>query len=237
MDKVCSQLSEVEWDFSTCSNWELEECWHYEHQRESPLARQVILNWRIALKTSTFDELLRSAHSMLMPPVRGRFYALCPEWPNYPYLSISLAERKRRFRQLFPDPRNSLAAELEPTAAPPGGLSLGALNFILAMSGRDPTQEDVTFRINWQMPDKEIMHRVKAWLKVHRRIRASMNVSKRFLRADLKALSAFRILRANEDASRRHEIFSEQSEWIKARKRAQKNIQNAHSRWTRPNSA
>ena len=235
MDKDRSQLSKEEWDFSTCSNRELEECWHYEFERESPRACQTIVNWRRSSidKTPSFDELLRLAQAMLMPPERGRLYALCPEWPNYPYLSIPLAERERRFSQLFPDPRKSLAAELEPTPAAPGDLSVEALNFIRELLGCDvKTQEDVTFRIPWRMADKEITRRFAAWLKIHRRIRASINVSTRVLRADLKALGALRALRVNEDWRRRPEIYLEQSEWTKARKRAQKIIQAIESRWT-----
>ena len=233
MDKDRSQLSREEWDFLTCSNWELEECWHYEFKRESPRVCQIIVNWRNVYKTPSFDELLRLAQAMLMPPERGHLYALCPEWPTYPYLSIPLAERERRFSQLFPDPRKSLAAELEPTPAAPGDLSVEALNFIRELLGCDvKTQENVTFRIPWRMADKEITRRFAAWLKIHRRIRASINVSNRVLGADLKALGALRTLRVNEDWSRGPEIYLEQSEWTKARKRAQKIIQAIESRWT-----
>jgi hypothetical protein len=211
----------------------VEECWHYEFKRESPLERQMIVNWRSVYKTPSFDELLRSVQTMLMPPERGHLYALCPEWPSYPYLSIPLAERERRFSQLFPDPRKSLAAELEPTSAAPGDLSVEALNFIRELLGCDvKTQEDVTFRIPWRMADKEITRRFAAWLKIHRRIRASINVSTRVLRADLKALGALRTLRVNEDWRRGPEIYSEQPEWTKGRKRAQKIIQAIESRWT-----
>ena len=111
------RLSRLEWDFSTCPGWELGECWYYEFKRESPLVREIIVNWRTACKTPTFDEFLRLAQTMLMPPERGHLYAFCPEWPSYPYLSIPSAERKRRFSQLFPNETESLAAELEPRTA------------------------------------------------------------------------------------------------------------------------
>jgi len=238
MDKDRSQLSSEEWDFSTCSNWKLEECWHYEFKRESPRVCQIIVNWRNVYKTPSFDELLRLAQAMLMPPERGHLYALCPEWPSYPYLSMPLAERERRFSQLFPDPRKSLAAELEPAPPAPGDLSVEALNFIRELLGCDvKTQEDVTFRIPWRMADKEITRRFAAWLKIHRRIRASINVSTRILRADLKALGALRILRVNEDWRKGPELYLECSEWTKARKRAQKIIQTIESGWTRSISA
>ena len=161
---------------------------------------------------------------MLMPPGRGHLYALCPEWPGLPYLRIPPAERKRRFSQLFSNETKSLAAELEPRPAPPGDLSLGAVNFILETLGEKERiqQEDVTFRIPWYMADKEILLRVAAWLKVHRAYKASPNVSNRRLRAELKALGALRVLRIeNGDWTKGPEIYCEHGEWIKGRKRAE----------------
>src|SRR5215469_14385056 len=214
-EEECPRLPRFEWDFSTCPSWELAECWYYEFKRESPLARQIVVDWRKDREPPTFDEFLNLAQAMLMPPERGHLDAFCPEWPSYPYLSIPPAERKRRFSQLFPNETESLAAELEPRPAPPGALSLEAVNFILELDGKkERIQEvDVTFRIRRSMADKEIMRRVAAWLKVHRAYRgykASPNVLNRRLRADLKALGALRVLRAeNGDWRKGPEIYWE----------------------------
>ena len=111
------RLSQFEWNFSTCPVWELEECWYYEFKRESPLVRKRVVDWRKSCDPPTFDEFLKLAQAMLMPPERGHLYAFCPEWPSYPYLDIPPAERKRRFSQLFRNETESLAAELEPRTA------------------------------------------------------------------------------------------------------------------------
>ena len=220
------RLSRFEWDFSTCPDWELVECWYYEFKRESPLGRQIVVDWREVCDPPTFDGFLNLAQTMLMPPEREHLYAFCPEWPSYPYLSIPLAERKRRFSQLFPNETESLAAELEPRPAPPGALSVQEVNFIRELLGdKEKTQEDITLRIPWWMADKEIKRRFAAWLKVRRTYKASVNVSKRTLRADLKALGALRIRRAeNGDWRSGPEVYQEQSEWIKAEKRAEEVI-------------
>ena len=218
------RLSQFEWNFSTCPVWELEECWYYEFKRESPLVRKRVVDWRKSCDPPTFDEFLKLAQAMLMPPERGHLYAFCPEWPSYPYLDIPPAERKRRFSQLFRNETESLAAELEPRPAPPGALSLQEVNFILELGGKKERiqEEDVTFRIRRSMADKEILRRVAAWLKVHRSYKASPNVSNRRIRADLKALGALRVLRTeNGDWKKGPEIYWEHGEWIKGRKRAE----------------
>jgi hypothetical protein len=218
------RLSRFEWDFSTCPKWELVECWRYEFKRESPIVRQIVVDWRNVCDLPSFDAFLNLAQAMLMPPERGHLYALCPEWPNLPYLSIPASERKRRFNQLFSDETNSLAAELEPKPAPPGALSLQAVNLILELLGEKEKiqQEDVTFRIPRSMAHKEILRRVAAWLKVHQPDTASANVSNRRLGADLKALGALRVLRIeNGDWTKGPEIYCEHGEWIKGRKRAE----------------
>jgi hypothetical protein len=181
----------------------------------------------------TFDGFLNLAQAMLMPPERGHLYALCPEWPSNPYLSILSGERKRRFNQLFWNETESLAAELEPKPVPPGALSVQEVKFIRELLGeKEKTQEDVTFRIPWWMADKEIKRRFAAWLKVHRTYKAGINVSKRTLRADLKAVGALRIVRAeNGDWRKGPEIYCEESEWIKGKKRADAVIEKISRIW------
>jgi hypothetical protein len=222
-----ARLPRFDWDFSTCPNWELAECWYYEFKRESPPVRQIVVGWRKVWRKicdpPTFDFSLNLAQAMLMPPEPGHLYALCPEWPWDAYLSIPPAERKRRFSQLFSDETKSLAAELEPRPAHPGDLSLEAANFIRELLGdKEKIEENVTLWIPWWMVDKEIKRRFAAWLRVHRTYRASVNVSKRTLGADLKALGALRILRVeNGDWRNGPEVYKEQAEWIKGRKRAE----------------
>ena len=170
---------------------------------------------------------------MLMPPEQGHLYALCPEWPSDPYLSIPLAERKRRFALLFPNETSSLAAQLEPRPAVPGELSLGTLNFIRELLGdEEKREEDVVLRIPWGMSDKGILRRVDAWLKTHRTFKSRADVSNRYLQAELKALGAFRILRAkNGDWTGDPQLYVEQSEWIRARIRAKSIIEKIDKRW------
>ena len=95
--KKYPSLVREKWDFSTCPDEELADCWFYEFKSESTYARQEILAWRQTCNAKTFDEFLWLARGTLTWAKYGRqFYALCPEWPDAPYLSIPPAERKRR---------------------------------------------------------------------------------------------------------------------------------------------
>jgi hypothetical protein len=211
-----------EWDFSDCPNQELTECWLYEYKRESPHAHQVILNWRQTCKVKTFDEFLWLVRTTLTTIQYERLYALCPEWPAHPFLSIiPPAERTRRLKLLFPDEAKSRAAQSTPPPPMPGELPLAVVNFIQELLGLEKELQDVTFRIRWQKSDRENLSYVAAWLKIERRCKAKSNVSNRSLRADLKALGAYRILKATGgDWRNASPIYVEHGEWIKADARA-----------------
>jgi hypothetical protein len=232
-------ISSEEWDFSKCPKEELEECWWYEFKRELPHAHQVITKWRQICKKQTFDEFLKLAHmthghlygfyeylrlAMLISPESEHLYAFCSEWPKHPFLSIPDAERSRRLKQLS-SKAESLAAQLTPTEP----------NLLDSMQSVMGLRQNVEFQINWQKSDRELLSFFAAWLVTHRPYKKKINTSIRRLQAGLKALGVLRILKVcnndwekikNGDWLGDSHLPRAQAEWIKARARAEKIIEN-----------
>jgi hypothetical protein len=224
--KKYPELVREKWDFTTCPDEELADCRLYEFKSQSPYARQEILAWRQTCNAETFDEFLYLARGTLTWAKYGQqFYALWPEWPDAPYLSIPPDERKRR-RDLFGPNTESRAAELTPLPAVPGKLSQPAVDFMLELIDQSGPVEYPTFRIPWkEISDREIRRRFALWLKINRKCKAKPNVSHRHMRADLKALGAYRILKATGGEWRNAPpLYVEYSEWMKAAARAKKLI-------------
>ncbi len=67
-----------------------------------------VLEWRKTCRSPTFDALLK--HYWLTdgngregrPIIGNWFYKIWPDWPEYPYLSIPVTERRRRFEASWP---------------------------------------------------------------------------------------------------------------------------------------
>jgi hypothetical protein len=220
----------------SCRGRELRELCAYEFNRELPDLCQIITAWRIITGAETFDDLLRLYRNTLLPPLRGPLYVLCPEWPNYPYSSILPNERARRLKLLFSDETEAklFTTRLDP---PPGDL-WEAINFIRQVYGdAEKTRETVRIQIDYEISYSENLRRVtallKRLLKTNRLRKARTNVSDRYLRADLKALAALRILRTNGgDYLNAPQLYICQSEWIKAQKRAERIIQSIRNSQT-----
>ena len=221
------ELIREKWDFTTCPGEELGDCRLYEFKSESLHVRQEILAWRQNCNAKTFDELLYLARGTLTWAKYGQqFFALWPEWPDSPYLSVLPAERKRRRERFGQNRPESRATELTPSPAVLGGLSQPAVDFILELSGQGGPVDYPTFRIPWkEMSDREMRRSFARWLKVNRKCKAKPNVSHRYLLTDLKALGAHRILEVTgRDWKSAPEIYQDQREWIKADLRAKRLI-------------
>jgi hypothetical protein len=231
-------LPVFEWEFTSCPRQEFTELREYEFRRESPRVHQVILAWRDRTGVNTFDELLwKSRHTLTqIGPDPGHLYAFCPEWPRFPYLDIPQAERDRRLKALFGDKTELevLAAQLEVRPTLPGQLSAEALSFISELQGEKRSSQKVNWELNYgRFSDREFHRQLDAHLKLHRTCKAKINVSDRSLQADLKALGAYRLLRAyggtNNYSDIVPQLFIFQSEWIKAKRRVEgiiKSIEN-----------
>jgi hypothetical protein len=223
------RLPVFEYDFTTCPRQELTELREYEFGREAPRLHRVILAWRDRTGADTLDELLwKCRHTLTqIAPELGHLYVFSPEWPGFPYLDIPQAERSRRFDLLFDDNAElkTLAAQLKAQPSLPGKLSPEALSLIRELRG-EKSIENVHWQIDYRFSDREVHRRVDAHLKLHRSCKAKIDVSDRSLRADVKALGAYRLLWAHGgncwDIVPR--LFTYQSEWIKAKRRAEKLI-------------
>jgi hypothetical protein len=167
----------------------------------------------------TFDYHLQIANLGLYDACSfGRcFPALCPEWPNEPYLNLPPAERERRLKLLCLDSTETLAAELTPQ---PPSIEDGIREFL----SQEIKVENVRLHIDKRKSHRELLRQFAEWLKIHHPGKAKPNVSSRSLHADLKALGAYRIQQVTSwDDPRSPQLYSEQSEWVKANTRA-KNI-------------
>jgi hypothetical protein len=232
------QLSPKEWDFSNCPKEELEECWWYEFKRQLPHERQIIINWRQTCVEQTFDGFFKLHRMMLMPPAPGHVYALCPEWPKYPFLSIPSDERARRLKQFFPDRTKSLADQLTPWPAEP--TLYGLIQEFEGKRERPSARsqgDDILPRV-WHKSNQEIVSFIKAWLATHRPDKTQIDTSIRRLKTDLKALGVRRIWEfCNYDWGKIYDgnwvgdkrLPRQQGEWSKAIARAEKVIRNLSS--------
>jgi hypothetical protein len=214
----------------SCHGREPRELWNYEFNRELPELCQIITAWRNITEAQTFDHLLWLYRNTLSAPLRGHLYVQCPEWPKYPYSSIPTSERARRLKLLFPDETEArlFMTQLEP---PQPSHLWEAINSIRQVHGdTGKTRETVRIQIDYEISYSENLRRVtallKRLLKTDRLRKARTNVSVRYLRADLKALAALRILRTNGgNYLNAPQLYIYQSEWIKAQKRAERIIE------------
>jgi hypothetical protein len=228
-------LPDSEHDFTECPRRQLTELHKYEVGRESPRLQRIILAWRDQTGVNTFNELLwKCRHTLTqIAPEPGHLYAFCPEWPRLPYLDIPQAERQRRFEELFGDKTElkALATQLEIRPPLPGELSPEALSFITELLGGNIHIRKM--RINWGSSDRELRRQFDAYLKFHRPRKPKNNVSERSLRAELKALGAYRLLKAYGGISNYSnivpQIFIFQSEWIKAQRRIERIIKSVEN--------
>jgi hypothetical protein len=224
MSDLGHQLARKKWDFSTCPKQELEQCWWYEFKSEILHERRVITDWRQICVEQTFDGFFRLHRMMLMPPAPGHVYALCPEWPKDPFLSIPSNERARRLKQL--DETKSLADQLTLGPVEPSMYDL-----IQEFEGKKKRPsarslgDDILPRI-WHKSNQEIVSFSKAWLATYRPDKTKIDTSIRELRADLKALGALRILREYAWDWTPAALYKAQGEWTKAQTRAKKVIRN-----------
>jgi hypothetical protein len=160
-----------------------------------------------------FDDFFPLARLMCVPPQDGHLYALSPEWPRYPFLSISAAERMRSLAKLFPSEPEDLANKLDPRHP-----EIRKVSYIDAVRGEFHIAESIPLHFDWEQTDRMLNACLNAWVKKNRKHKPTQDLSARTLRADLKALGALRLMRANKDKD--STLFVSQSEWIKARKRA-----------------
>jgi hypothetical protein len=245
-------LPKEEWDFSTCPNDELFECWFYEFTRQIPAVRAAVLKWRG--KSATYEGLIARSGGQYKALLFAATFHYQPEWPLKPYLSISASERQRRRRLLFPDSnQRAMGLSLNPSVAlynltESYGLCQLTNQFRKSISahgrpfayrdGMDdepPMGELALLEINWNSSDKQLLAAFREWLKIHRPkgtpvcpvLEGGKSYPKQE-RADLKALGAYRLLRAAAgDLSRlseQEQLYQEQAAWIKARTRAKERI-------------
>jgi hypothetical protein len=158
------------------------------------------------------------ARLLSAPPQDGHLHPLCPEWPRYPFLSISPAERRRRLALLFSETLADKLDPRQPEVRPECLIDFIRNGHLIGGKIRHHIAENVLLHIDWRASDRELLTWLAAWLKENRKHKNTPDLSARKLRADLKALAALRLFRT--DNQKGSTLFAEQGEWIKARKRA-----------------
>ena len=187
-------LAQDEWDFSGCPADELWECRAYEFAREIQGIRDVVDSLRKNLPC-TFEALVNALRSRVqsMPLATALFWY--SEFPDKPYLTIPVAERRRRFRLLWPGSATA-AISITPKIIPPDIRQRLASGRVLY-----GWFELVLFELNWTESDTYLMHAFSEWLKEHRPPDVKVIETRgagNFLRGfadDLKALGALRLLK------------------------------------------
>jgi len=235
----CPNLPRLEWDTSSCPDMELSDLRPYEFTREVPILRRAVIRWRAAAGVQSFERLLALDRSGNRAPIKSLVCATWPEWPFSPYLSVPEMERARRLKILYPGEEATLIAEqLEPDQALLLDDEEGFQNVVRQLQKNWQAdrklqvyprnfEEHVLLRIPWWMSNSEILRLFKTWLKVNSPLDRKLftpegrGTFERRARADLKALAALRVLRANKDDwTLPPMLYNEQSEWIKARDHA-----------------
>jgi hypothetical protein len=235
----CPNLSRLEWDIFGGPVGELSDLRPYEFLRHAPRVRSAVKKWREFAHEQSFECLRELDQSGRRSPLMSRVCSFWPEWPDWPYLSVPERERLRRRSILYPGDETTLIAEqLEPDPALLLDSEEGFRNAIRQLQknwragrklGLCPSdfEEHQLLRIPWWQSDTEILSIFKTWLKVNsppgRKLSTPQGrgTFERRARADLKALAAMRVLRANDgDWMLPPALYSEQSEWINARNHA-----------------
>jgi hypothetical protein len=250
-------LSETEWNFKNCPDEEVRDCFYYEFHREIPEVREWITKWRNdtegtdfeALESSlTFDRMAELGNRLDLPDVS--WFPIYPEWPEKPFLSIPDKERRARRHRLDPEPASRLSWRLYPsTEATRRGLPIDWERIADAFenSGMWPVaavEENAwiaPFKIDWEHSDKQLSEAFDSWLKTCRPDTIKQRKSKtgggselREMRADLKALGAFRqrAQRTFEDVQSQSQ-YSDQSAWLKAARKAEAIIAGLRKNFTK----
>jgi hypothetical protein len=215
-------LTCLDWDFNTCPDKELSECWHWEFKREVHHIIRRVFRWRKDYpRAKTFDDFYSLARLWPVPLEEGHLYMLSPEWPRCPFLIVSPPERRRRLSLLFPSSQKTLANTLDPRQPeirPMGFIDVICNGDIINGKLRPHFAENVRLHIDYRRSHNELLASVDAWLKESRKHPSTPDLSARTLRGDLKALGALRLIRT--DNQKDSALFAQQGEWTKARKRA-----------------
>jgi len=211
-----TNLPEREWNFADCPPDEIYDCWLYEFAREvgwlkAAVARRkgpITTKYGATVQVDTLPGLARETFYTFL---------LMPQWPEKPYLSVSMAERDRahlrtkgrpsefhqdiRADSLVPvEVPKGIEADLAACLQNAGGASLRRPR-IRSKSNR---MELALLQIDWALPDSVLKAAFEAYIKKFRPL-CPNSVIRRTGKSDpdsmrlrqLEQLGRFRLLRAN----------------------------------------
>ena len=199
----------AEWDFSDCRDDEVEECHHWEFRRTLHTQRAL-------------PEIQDSDWFQPYPPDAP--LTLDEFWPDTPFLSLSREKRKLRIRERAETQERVWGFETPLHKLPK------CHSRTYEMGGR--WNVFVATEIRWALTDSEMIAAFREWLKKNRpedrqpqSTRTGAASLPRQLRAELKALGAWRLLQVMhwskaETATMDSEgkpLFADQKGWIRAR--------------------
>jgi hypothetical protein len=216
--------------FVDCPADELAPCYFYEYSRESDSLREACAKSRPVIPaevTNGFDFYLSSPWSSAQEELMSdpaRTFMFWPEWPDIPYLQVSVEERRRRLRwSAKDDPKIAHLKKLSFFAMKqlsPEGLRPVSRAGATATSGEgwsealatsreklgwpvhpiNPSMWETVFRIDWKaFSDAQLVDMFQAWLDKYRPTESSAltenpSVTNRF-ETHLKQLGALRVSR------------------------------------------
>jgi len=247
VDWKCAKLEREDWDFSKCFDDEVQDCFDYEFARESKEAISYIERGRAPARRKTFENLFRLiwedrpeyVGEKTPPTLPAGLFSFCPEWPDEPYLSINRQERKRRLKAMG---GTSTADEIGRDLCKLSGLEMvrgycelgGTIQSI-----KHEWQWYAGFEIDWRLSNEEMIRSFKDWLNDNRPShikpikdsKVGAGSPQRRMRADLKALGAFRLMRKHgtwlkahnasfDDVTKKGLLAYSPSAWTRAKQRA-----------------
>ncbi len=223
--------AQAEWDYSAdaLSEQEVQTCHEYEFGRMImlPLWSGIVNRFRQGCPQQSYNAY-KTAYAKLVTNddatrqtmgVRDRFYSLWPEWPERPYLSVPINERRARLRDWlrFNGPETLIPVSFKEILAPYlaeiarlkakiNGQELPPVNYDFKPIGDtliDLYHEIVPFRIDVYCTETEFMDMARNWYKKHCENRGVEMVQRRgaaaetkIKRADLRALGFWRLERS-----------------------------------------
>jgi hypothetical protein len=198
--------AQEEWDFRSCPDAELSDCWTYKYSREIPELVSSVKAWRKAVSSSNFESFLTLSGRPSACSLFDVFHFF-PEWPSRPYLSIPNNTREKRRQTIYGKVNASTALRpflwhrfdwMDLTDHLQREYQGGRMPLVHHVSPDTATL--ALMQIDWQFPDTAIIKQFRSFLETHRpegktpqKRKAGQGSRVRIMESELKALGAYRL--------------------------------------------
>jgi hypothetical protein len=202
-----AESAQKEWDFRSCPDAELSDCWTYEYSREIPELVSSVEAWRKLASSRNFESFLTlSGRPSACNPID--VFHFFPEWPLDPYLSIPKNIREKRRQAIIRFKVNASSALRPSLWKSFNWMELTDHLRREYKEGRMPifplpspdTAILALIQIDWQFPPTAIIKQFLSFLETHRppgqtpqKQKVGQGSRVRKMASELKALGAYRL--------------------------------------------